>query len=400
MTSASPNTPDIEPDRVNTAAAVAGDGGQTPFFPSVPAYPERSGLGAELPGGGAGAETPRHRLGECAPTVPDIQPDFVKGLAIVREAPGSRPAGAGEPCPEKPPPPLLRLGHWTVALAALSFFGFLLFSQALSALALVQSLPEWARWLFLAPMSLCVLVMLFLAADLSISWFRLRTLAQVDLAELERRSASGQGGTGDARAARIAMEDYLADYPLDEGRRRRPLEAGLAPETLAEMARERDWLFRRKTDSLSWLDDFRAHFQARMDGAARTRINSWSRKAGLCAMASPIPLLDAILVLSVCLRMLRDVAAIYNVRCGRLAALALFQKTVFAAFLAGAVGSVGGAAEEGLSELAGEAGLGVFLGGVAGLVGAKLAEGTANAVFVLRLGRKAQELLRPLRPQP
>ncbi|MDR3077141.1 MAG: DUF697 domain-containing protein [Planctomycetota bacterium] len=403
MTSASPNIPDVEPDYVDLAAAVAGSGREAAFSAIVPKNTARNQPGAGTKAEASGAEISEHRRDECVPNVPDSQPDFVDSPAaggavrILRDGEEEAESPIGKAAPS-----FFRLGHWTVALAVFSLFSLLVFSQALSALTLAQSLPVWARWLLLAPMGLCVLILLVLAVGLAVAWFRLRSLVQVDLAalaELDRRSATRREGVHGFRTARVAIEEYLAAYPLEGEGRRRLRKAGCAPETLEALLQERDWLFRRKTDSLSWLDDFRTHFQDRVDREAKARIRAWSLKAGFCALASPIPLLDAILVLGVCLRLLGDVATIYNVRCGRLAALALFNRTVFAAFLAGAAGAVGEAAAEELSELAGEAGLGAALGGAVGLASAKLAEGAANALFVGRLGRAAQSLLRPLRPK-
>lgn len=380
----SPNEPDIVPDCVD----VSGRGVSTATAEPDPSPPPVSGA--------------RHREGECIPNVPDASPDVVSDERV---APG--PAPADGPPPPAVPVPRASWFRWhtlgTVLIVAA--FGILVIGQAISSLALAATLPVWAQYMLLVPLGFCCLAVLGVCVSLVRSWLRLRVMTQIDieaLEELRRRARTRRDGLEHFQAAKAALRDYLASYPLDGADVRRLQSAGLDTARMAALAKERGILLAAVGDSRSWLEDFRLHFQGGLDAAASSRIKSWSLKAAGCVMASPLPFLDAILVLGIALKMIRDLCVIYNVRSSRAGSFILLNRAVLAAFIAGvaedAFDVAGGMASEELSGMFGESALAGFGGGLARVVAPKLGEGAINAFFIHRLGRAAVRMLQPLKP--
>ncbi len=414
LTEISPNEPDVSPDYVDghpafsPAAAVAAPEPQPPEYIDMLATPAHLD---PVPASGPAPESDpvpepaaaSHRDGECVPNVPDIPPDVVPDAqAVVPAAPGK-----AEALPDFRPPssPWLKwhLGATVLIAAAL---GVLVFSQAISALALAAGLPVWAQYALLIPLGVCCLAVVVVALLLVRAWLRLRAVRQVDLAALEElraRAQSRQDGVERFQDARAQLERYLGAYPLDVDGAARLAVAGLQPHEVEALARARDYLRDRSTDSRSWLADYRELFQKTQDAAAAKRVNSWSLKAAGCVIASPLPLLDSALVLGIAFKMLKDLCFIYNVRAGRSGSLVLLNRAIVAAFIAGvaedAMDVAGGVAAEELSVMVGEGALASVGAKAAGVVAPKLGEGAVNAFFIRRLGKAAVRMLQPLRPQ-
>lgn len=357
------------------------------------------------------AEMFGHREGECVPNTPDVAPSMVAektvaGPAARPEAEAAAAAAEGEGAARGVAvPSWLRRGYFFLILTLVSLFGIFIFSQAIGALSQAAALPVWAQYLLLVPLGLFLLGLLAVCVGLAHSWVRLRTVRQIDIAamdELRERAETRRAGLERFREARVSLEDYMRRFPL-EGEAARVfsgMERGKRrSETLLEVREE---LCGRVTDSHSWLMEFRDRFQNVLDRTAAERINSWSLKAAGCVMASPLPLLDAALILGISLKMIKDIATIYNVRCGGMSSLVLLNRTILAAFIAGAteysMQRVGDVLGDELSGAMGDTALGAFGVGAVKLAAPRLGEGVVNALFMRRLGRTAIGLLQPLKP--
>ncbi len=385
----SPNEPDVIPDYVDgkgTAAAPPHRAAEAPKTPEAPPA--------------ASAANAAHREGECVPNIPDIAPAFLTDAE--EKALGDAPALPRQALPAAAPaaPPWWK---WqaTAAVFLAALFGVLVFSQAVSVAALASSLPVWAQYALLIPFGFCCLAVLLVAASLVRAWFRLRAVRQVDLAALEEirlRAQTRQDGVERCQAARAQLESYLGAYPFSPESRAGLSRAGVPPERIEALAAGRDFLVGRAQDSRTWLAEFREHYQDILDRAASARVASWSAKAAGCVIASPLPLLDAVLVLGIAMKLVRDLSAIYNVRTGRAGSLVILKKAIAAAFIAGvaedATEAAGGLAADHLTELVG----GTLAARLTGLAAPKLAEGALNALFIHRLGKATIRLLQPALP--
>lgn len=414
ITDISPNEPDIMPDYVDGKPATpppapgaeerrASRPAEPEPLPQMPAeqtppeYVDMQSTPARIE-----PETASHRDGECIPNVPDIQPDVVDG-AQTAAPPQTSPEPSPDLRPQSSPWMKWSLGATVLLAAAL---GVLVFSQAISALALAASLPLWAQYALLIPLGLCCLAVLGVCIALVRAWLRLRTIRQVDLGALEElraRAQSRQDGVERFQEARARLETYLQNYPLDMDGAARLAAAGIQPHEVEALARGRDHLVGRSTDSRSWLADYGEHFQTTLDAAARKRVNAWSVKAAGCVIASPLPLLDAVLVLGISFRMIKDLCYLYNVRASRSGSLVLLNRAIAAAFIAGvaedATEVAGGMAAEELSGMVGEGALNSMGAKAAGLIAPKLGEGAINAFFIRRLGKATIRMLQPLKPK-
>ncbi|MDR2392444.1 MAG: YcjF family protein [Planctomycetota bacterium] len=395
-----PNVPDIEPDYVEPSFPGSKPSVASPrerlFHPDGhdknASAAETAGV-APPPGGG-------HRSGECPPNIPDAEPLLVPDSELGRESVPWNADASPEtifPVAGSVLPSWFRVGYFAAGLAAFSLFGLFALGQIANTLAFARTLPVWAAWLLLAPLGFCALLLAAAAIAAGVAWFQLRAVRQVSLAALDalrQREDSRREGILSLQAARTCLERYLEDYPLSGPGAERLLTAGFVPDALEELAGERDYLLARACDSLSWLNDFRDHFQDRMDCMATARIRAWSFKTAVSVIASPLSLLDSVLALYAAFRMLRELALIYNLRCDGAALPFLLGRVLFAAFLAGAAGEAAEAMGESLQEeLSSLAGL-----GLAGRIAPKIGEGTINYLFISRLGRAAMKLLQPVRP--
>ncbi len=386
----SPNVPDVKPDFVEIKAKAKD--AHTAAAPPPPPLPDE-------------AQPALHRENECIPNVPDVKPAVLGEKEAARAQP---PAGtvaldevesSGWQLPN-----WLRWGYLALGLAVLALFGVFVFSQAISALALAASLPEWQRYLLLVPLALCGLLLLFVLASLAYSWFRLRTIRQIDLSaltELKNRAATRRDGVEHLQAARQALEKYLQEYPL-LGRGGEKLgKVGFDDELLDKLVKNRDYLLGKESDSQAWLGDFSFLFQKEIDAKAMSRINSWALRAAGCVIASPLPLLDAILILSISLRMIKELCVMYNVRTGSAASFLLFTRAIRNAFIAGLADEAGQAAGEAIGEemsgMLGEGALGTVSASFARVAMPKLGEGALNGLFMRRLGKATMRLLQPVR---
>ena len=393
----SPNEPDILPEYVDTGKSVPVPPAteETPPAPP-PAPPVEAAADAEVPAASAPAGSRGHREGECVPNTPDARPELVDESRLIALPPGGPSAR-----PDFTPPasPWLHR-HLVATVLAVAVLGIVVFGQAISALALAATLPPWAQYALLIPLGACCLAVLWVCGSLIRSWFRLRAVRQIDIAaleELRRRAATRRDGLDHFRTAREQLHGYLERYPLTDAGYQGLLRAGLTAENIEALAKSRDILLDRPIDSRSWLEEFRSRFQDPIDRAAAARVRSWSLKAAGSVVFSPIPLLDAMLVLGISFRLIGDLCALYNVRSSRAGTLVILRRAVTAAFIAGVAENATETAAEELAEMAGETTLGALGARVAGFVGPKLAEGAVNGLFIRRLGRATISLLQPLK---
>ncbi len=345
-----------------------------------------------------------HRDGECVANVPDIQPVLAADEKIVSASASARAWEAAPPdVPPKSIPAWMRWGYCTIALFLAGIFGVYLFSQAINALALAGTLPVWAQYLLLIPLGFCCLVVLGSVVGLARAWLRLRTMSQVDitaLEELRQRAKTRKDGLERYQAARTTLENYLREYPLGE---HSPLQGiGIPEDEIGALRRDREYLLGKTTDSQSWLADFSSLYQAKIDRAAEKRVASWSLKAAGCVMASPLPFLDAVLILGISFRMIRDLCVLYNVRTGKTGSVVLLSRSIRNAFIAGVAEDASTMAGEILGDEAasmfGETAVGAVGSSFARIIAPKLGEGAINGLFMRRLGRAAMRLLQPIRP--
>lgn len=305
------------------------------------------------------------------------------------------------------PPHWLHWGFLAALAVMIAVFGFYLFCQIITVVAMTQTLPTWAQLILLPPLAICGLAVLLVFAGFIWSWVKLSKFKQIDiniLNDLERLQNTRSDATHHFQNAKRALRAYLGKYPLADdsektnGRAAFPIPAQTAKELKA--ARQR--LYDERTDSRRWIEKFAAEFQKPLDQLAKKKVDNYALKAGALTAASPLSLLDSILTLGLSFGMLKELCRLYHLRVSGLGLPVLMARVIKNAFIADQADNLSEAGVNLYNELYKESAAAVG-GGLIGLdvlkrvVGAKVAEGTINGLFMRRLGLAAQRLLQPVR---
>jgi putative membrane protein len=206
--------------------------------------------------------------------------------------------------------------------------------------------------------------------------------------------------------ARKQIETYLQTYPIETEKDRRALAAlGLTDESIARLKTIRTELLDHDkfASTEQWFARFRDGFQSVIDQAAEGRTKYWAARIWVITAVAPNAVIDSGATLFYTFSMLSDLCQLYNLRAGKAGTAVLMGRTFFNAYLAGQGTEWEKLAEEQYDQLFHEAmsvvGVGVssnVVGKVLGKVGAKVTTGYLNRVLLIRLGRYAARLLRPV----
>ncbi|MBX9583344.1 MAG: DUF697 domain-containing protein [Gemmataceae bacterium] len=305
---------------------------------------------------------------------------------------------------------------WFASPLALAFLvgsaglaGLFVFNQVLSVLGALAAQPEWARYAGYAGLALLGGCVLYAFVRLALLYATLRRNRQVQvrgLRELAGRTRLRWLATAKTAEAKEQLEGYLRGYPLDRDKDRKALErAGLTAEAQARLRRVRDELLdpARFASSDEWFARFRDGFQAELDAVAETRLRYWASRVWVVTAVAPNAVVDTGATVFYTLSMLTDLCRVYNLRAGRTGTAVLLGRVFFNAYLAGQGAEWEKLVEDQYDQLFHEAlgvvgvGVGANLAGkVVGKVGARATTGYLNRVLVIRLGRYAARLLRPV----
>ncbi|MGL6075811.1 MAG: DUF697 domain-containing protein [Fimbriiglobus sp.] len=294
----------------------------------------------------------------------------------------------------------------SMLLGSVGALGLYLYSQVLSILATIANQPTWAQYLSYSGLALlgsCVAFSMLRLLGLYFSFRRNRQLRLAGLEELQSRTRMRWLVEAKSQEAHKLLTGYLERYPLAQPR---PLTSlGLKHETLAELRVTQKELLdpARFANTGVWFEEFRKRFQAPIDELAEERIKYWSQRAMIVTALSPNSLIDSVSTLYFSVAMLTDLTKIYQVRTGRTGTAVLLSRVFFHSYLAGQMNDVEGIIE-GQADQVFEQGLhmvGVGIGSgaaskILGKVGAKATTGYLNRLLLIRLGRHASRLLRPV----
>ena len=294
-----------------------------------------------------------------------------------------------------------------VGMAGLA--GLFVFNQVLSVLNTLAAQPVWAQYAGYAGLILLGGCVLYAALRLAVLYARLRHNRQLrikGLAELSKRTRLRWLAAAKSAEAKGQMERYLREYPLDAEKDRRALaRLGLTDDAQVRLVRVREELLdpARYASTEQWFARFRDGFQAELDAAADARVRYWASRIWVITAVAPNAVVDTGATLFYTFSMLADLCRVYNLRAGRTGTAVLMTRVFFNAYLAGQGTEWEKLAEDQYDQLFHEAlgvvGLGVgsnVVGKLLGKVGARATTGYLNRVLLIRLGRYAARLLRPV----
>jgi uncharacterized membrane protein YcjF (UPF0283 family) len=287
--------------------------------------------------------------------------------------------------------------------------GLFTFNQVLALLANLAAQPLWAQYVGYAGLGLFGACILYAFGRFAFIYARLRLNRQVQvkgLEELARRTRLRWLAAAKTDEAREQLERYLREYPLDTEKDRKALAAvGLPDATQARLRVVREQLLdpAKFASSEQWFARFRDEFQAELDAAAEARVKYWGSRIWVVTAVAPNAAVDAGATLFYAVSMLTDLCRVYQLRAGKTGTGVLLGRVFFNAYLAGQGAEWEKVVEDQYDQLFHEAlnvvGVGVgsnLAGKVLGKVGARATTGYLNRVLLVRLGRYAVRLLRPV----
>lgn len=288
-------------------------------------------------------------------------------------------------------------------------FGIFLFNQTMTLVNTLAQQPEWAQYVGYAGLGLLGFCVLYAFFRFLFIYFRLRENRQLriqGIAELSRRTRLRWLAATKSAEARAEIEMYLKTFPMDTDRNRKMLcGLGMAEDMQSRLAVVRMELLDpdKFASTEQWFHRFREGFQVELDAAADARIKYWASRIWVVTALAPNAVVDSGATLFYTFSMLSDLCQIYNLRAGRTGTAVLLGRVFFNAYLAGQGTEWEKLAEDQYDQLFHEAmnvvGVGVsanVVGKLLGKVGAKVTTGYLNRVLLVRLGRYATRLLRPV----
>jgi uncharacterized membrane protein YcjF (UPF0283 family) len=294
-------------------------------------------------------------------------------------------------------------------LGMVGVFGIFLFNQTVSLLNALAAQPQWAQYVGYSGLGLFGFCVLYAMIRFFWIYFRVsenRQLRIRGIAELSRRTRLRWLAAAKSAEARGQIEGYLRLFPLDTEKERKVLRGlGISDEAQMRLAAIRTELLDpdRFSSTEQWFARFRDGFQAELDAAAEARVKYWASRVWVVTAIAPNTVVDSGATLFYTFSMLSDLCQIYSLRAGRAGTAVLLGRVFFNAYLAGQGTEWEKLAEDQYDQLFQEAmnvvGVGVssnVVGKLLGKVGAKATTGYLNRILLIRLGRYASRLLRPV----
>ena len=303
--------------------------------------------------------------------------------------------------------PVLNVFKWWGLFTAALFillFGVFIFFQFIQVMASIATFPPWAQYAVCVPIGLCVIVASFIFFMMIKTWWRLKTAPQIDLdalVKLDERSGARDLSQNNSGQARETVAKHMSSFPLDD--RSELLQRGFNDDEIRELSEKKKYLDEAEIGNEQWLKYFRDHFQTVLDKAAERTIANHAKGASFATMASPLPLLDAYIVLGAAANMTRQLCLIHNLSPGRIGGWIILVRVIRNTFFAGLVVDVSKKLTEEALKLfpEGESIFDVF-GSIFGVVLPraisavipKATEGLVNYLFMRRLGKTASSMLK------
>jgi uncharacterized membrane protein YcjF (UPF0283 family) len=298
---------------------------------------------------------------------------------------------------------------FALLVGAAGLAGLFVFNQVLSVLNALAAQPVWAQYFGYGGLILLGGCVLYAALRLAYLYLTLRHNRQLrlrGLQELAKRTRLRWLTAAKSAEAKEHTERYLHEYPLDSEKDRRALaRLGLSDAAQVRLKQVRAELLdpAKFASTEQWFARFRDGFQGELDAAAEARVRYWASRIWVVTAVAPNAVVDTGATLFYTFSMLADLCRVYNLRAGRTGTAVLLGRVFFNAYLAGQGTEWEKLAEDQYDQLFHEAlgvvGMGVgsnVVGKLLGKVGAKATTGYLNRLLLIRLGRYATRLLRPV----
>jgi uncharacterized membrane protein YcjF (UPF0283 family) len=301
---------------------------------------------------------------------------------------------------------LLKVGLWISILMG-GVLGLFIVNQGTQFVLSVAELSQ--PWKSLAIIGGVFSVAMITAVIVRLIWLlstvkASKTLELLPTAALDEREhvrdLSGKVARKQREEARQLLKSYLIEYPLADNGKDSLDALGMSRREVEALKRSHGNLCdeMRPVTTDQWLHDFENDFQKQVDGIADRLIKRWAKKVALGTAASPLSLVDQLIVLYASYAMINDLIRLYNLRPVLGQTAVILVRVVVQTYLSGIMEDVSeqtadgmmNAYEEWIGEAAG------ILGGAARAVLPKTAEAALNGMLIWRLGKHAIKIMRPI----
>lgn len=290
------------------------------------------------------------------------------------------------------PPSIYRVGLWLLLLCS-GVLGLFIISEAASLYQNIRSLPLIWQYIASGAGLVFILLIALVVIKLFLQLFGLKRSPQINiqaLSILEERNDLRELAQRHAQEARLELTTYLNNYPLDN----HPLlySIGINTATISELESARSDLLNspHPISAPDWLELFKERFQRPIDRVAKQRIKRYAGKVALGTAASPIGIVDQVVVLYGSLAMIKDILSLYNVRPAFAQSAVVLSRAIMQAYLSGMLGSATESGVDTLSDSYEEWTGELFAGSLTGSLKAvfsKTAEAGLNGFLLWRLGK-------------
>jgi len=296
--------------------------------------------------------------------------------------------------------PWERKGVLWLLVFCLAGLTLLVLVQLLSLVRQLRELPPWLSTPAFVAAGILILLMVFAAGRLLLSYARMRANSKVTLRALKELDARGhlrQQASAGLMQARTELQRYIREHPLN-GRKGATelLRLGFDAAQVKALNEGAQWLLHEElTTCDGWFRECDLRFLRLLDDGAKRRINRYAVSVGWKTAAVPTGFADTSIVLYNTYLMIGDLCRIYNLRANAIGTLAIMVRVMINAFAAGHMETW---SESAVNTFFGEAvhgGAGALVGVAKGLL-SRAAEGAANGLLFRRLGLATIRQLRPV----
>ncbi len=337
-------------------------------------------------------------------------PDLLSPLSdaerqVLESAVGRLQQSAAGPLEDEPAEPGRGFYRGSVMVLVLlgGLIGLFVFSQGLSILHEVETLPYPARSFGYLGLGLLGGAVLISAGWLVFVWTRMATAIRVNPAQaiIQQRAAMRQEAQRELREARVQLQRFVANLRLSDSRTKRLYvdRLGCEPDRFAALKAAAERLSQGAVSGEeAWIDEFRRQFLVHLDEFAGQRIRQAWLRTGYYTGISPRGNIDTLIVCVQSFRMTGELLRIYGVRPNRIQTIGLLLHAAANVLLAAQLDQAADVAADSAVDAAVDqaSGIGQALARFIKPVAGSLADGTANALLMRRLGLSIMRSLRPL----
>ena len=292
----------------------------------------------------------------------------------------------------KIPASIYRTGKLILILLS-GVLGLFILSEGITIYNSIVKLPPLWKYVTLGAGVVFSFLIVSVVIRLFIQLFGLKQSPQLNLKALsilEERGALRLTAQKHVEKARVQLTEYLNEYPLNNY----PLlySAGFSSASIKELENAKNTLLdnSQPISAHEWLDVFNNRFQKPIETVAKDRIKRYAGKVALGTAASPVGIIDQIIVLYGSLAMIKDILILYNLRPAFGQSAVMLSKAIMQAYLSGILGEATESGVETLSESYEEWSGDLLAGSISGSlksIFSKTAEAGLNGFLLWRLGK-------------